>query len=1739
MCEPEYQHSRAMACPPVFDDRDREDARSCGQDANNCRFPTQRFARKASSASSLHISPPKVNSQRPRSKAASTSSPSSPIHSRHHLADSDPETCTDCPQYPPASQPPSIRSTSLPRSASHVLRDAGDFTRPYATMTAMPKPGSEAAMFEHCRGPVLRRANSESPNSGTLPQRKSMPSVLTARDSPSKRLQDIIRPASAIAEITAQKLESPKRVVISDVITGSRTSSPVSVTQEKPNGILKKDTSLGERMFPPPLDRCVSMDADRSQQANNVCDGTTELDAADGAEGRDTSLSLSSASQASKKSHLTVDTTFTAGNSQHTSSSSSPEWPSPPEPLTPQTPSTPLGHMEFDSDTIKRLLRSFPSSPVDKEDYDLGFHDDPSLQDPSSIRRAQLARTKSLNTHDRPPARGGNSGRGRLQREQTVGSAVVCKAGELHRSRMFNKVALEEELRKRNRCAAAAAVCSYKGSYPDSGIGIPGEVCGSLPSEGSCRSRRGKLRSHEVGSLSVEGSSRDSEDQSDLIIKRLGDGPELKQYLAPDLSDEDDEHGSSGSLDTMMETDSQLSYGRQAGAIRKAGWLVVKNWLIHKKKKLELAPRRTWKRYWVCLKGTTLLFFDSGEESALSQNTIPKHILVIEGGIAQAVPEHPKRENIFSLSTACGDAYLFQAQSQIDLENWIRAIHSACASSFARQHGKDNTLKLLSTELQKLETNIDTDVKMRKMAELQMTVVTDPRSRIAIVKQIAQWEENLEKLYIDQYRFRCYIASLQGTELPNPKVLLASACKATKTTLGRLGIFTVTSFHALVSARKPLVLPNIYGKGSNKGSMLSPRAEQPPRPRSRTPTGTMGTSVSSEALFKSNTIRGHDSLENLLERSTTENTLTQESLSRVTLPNNQCYNFQTMLIGVDKGTSVRDLLEATCSKRQLNPRDHYVRIKPMGSTDDKFVIPDRHDLVKKLRYDAIEVCQKCMFQMELTKPTKDGMFGFAVEAELAEDFDRDDELQVYVCEITPGGVAEKAGLIVGDEILVINGKIVSELDMVYIETLLHESRTLFLTVRSMRTQPPRTDFVTHHTDSYISNMVCPPPPVQPRISEKSIGNLIVPAPTEKDGDSKIQPAVGDVPSADPVQIDTLLKAADQVTAICRTDRQGSTADDVAPSTRSLSDAQRMRKVIMELVETERAYVKPLKEETFLTSEKVAELFGNITEIVQFQQQFLHSLEQAIELEPDFFVTDDIKLFKRVLFSIGGSFLYYANHFKVYSSFCASHSRAQKILNPESNEALREFLLARNPKQQHSATLESYMIKPIQRILKYPLLLQQLCALTHLETDEHHHLTEALKGMEAVAEHINEMQKIYEEYGSVFNDLMRTYREVHPSKTPIELSVGELQMYGTVDWCNMVDYLGKVKKTTDFENTVFVFKMGVVFLCCERQKRRKSKSTSSRTSMIENPELLERFRTLVPTAEVQVCGGKVADMDRHYWWDLIHSRGEAEGRPERVYQFCNSTPEAKSDFMKVIRQTIRESVRKLPIPPYRPGDPVSPSRVAGVMYGHQHSSTPQLLTLQKRRVVKCPDGERHSMDIEERVGRDYDNLFRTRSKTVGDLNQASLEESGAPPFASAAAAAALDVGAGSGRRESPGSSMSNLSSSSHSGSAKLQYASTNPIHYSSGSVSSGSGGGGGVGGGGGGSPVWKPRSEVAQRVGVTPLDDQSRESTCSKDSADSEPSSTRSSLAGHELQRQTKTVVFTNFQSFPVIKDTEC
>ena len=53
----------------------------------------------------------------------------------------------------------------------------------------------------------------------------------------------------------------------------------------------------------------------------------------------------------------------------------------------------------------------------------------------------------------------------------------------------------------------------------------------------------------------------------------------------------------------------------------------------------------------------------------------------------------------------------------------------------------------------------------------------------------------------------------------------------------------------------------------------------------------------------------------------------------------------------------------------------------------------------------------------------------------------------------------------------------------------------------------------------------------------------------------------------------------------------------------------------------------------------------------------------------------------------------------------------------SNEALQSHLKSCNIENQHSATFESYLIKPVQRILRYPLFLQQIKTLTAPNTAE--------------------------------------------------------------------------------------------------------------------------------------------------------------------------------------------------------------------------------------------------------------------------------------------------------------------------------------------------------------------------------------------------------------------------------------
>lgn len=57
--------------------------------------------------------------------------------------------------------------------------------------------------------------------------------------------------------------------------------------------------------------------------------------------------------------------------------------------------------------------------------------------------------------------------------------------------------------------------------------------------------------------------------------------------------------------------------------------------------------------------------------------------------------------------------------------------------------------------------------------------------------------------------------------------------------------------------------------------------------------------------------------------------------------------------------------------------------------------------------------------------------------------------------------------------------------------------------------------------------------------------------------------------------------------------------------------------------------------------------------------------------------------QKLLFSLGGSFLYYADHFKLYSGFCANHIKVQKVLERGTTHILIFCIVTRNSMQKQT------------------------------------------------------------------------------------------------------------------------------------------------------------------------------------------------------------------------------------------------------------------------------------------------------------------------------------------------------------------------------------------------------------------------------------------------------------------------
>ncbi|NWR98120.1 MCF2 protein, partial [Motacilla alba] len=176
-------------------------------------------------------------------------------------------------------------------------------------------------------------------------------------------------------------------------------------------------------------------------------------------------------------------------------------------------------------------------------------------------------------------------------------------------------------------------------------------------------------------------------------------------------------------------------------------------------------------------------------------------------------------------------------------------------------------------------------------------------------------------------------------------------------------------------------------------------------------------------------------------------------------------------------------------------------------------------------------------------------------------------------------------------------------------------------------------------------------------------------------------------------------------------------------------------VINELVETERVYVEELF--TVLTGYRAEMdnpamlvllppvlrsrkdvLFGNMPEIYDFHNKiFLHSLESCLGA-PE---------------RVGCCFLDRREDFQMYEKYCQNKPRSESLWRQCSESS---FFQECQRKLEHKLGLDSYLLKPVQRLTKYQLLLKELLKYS-TSCDGVQELQEALVAMLDLLKSVND------------------------------------------------------------------------------------------------------------------------------------------------------------------------------------------------------------------------------------------------------------------------------------------------------------------------------------------------------------------------------------------------------------------
>ncbi|XP_071602777.1 uncharacterized protein [Heliangelus exortis] len=185
--------------------------------------------------------------------------------------------------------------------------------------------------------------------------------------------------------------------------------------------------------------------------------------------------------------------------------------------------------------------------------------------------------------------------------------------------------------------------------------------------------------------------------------------------------------------------------------------------------------------------------------------------------------------------------------------------------------------------------------------------------------------------------------------------------------------------------------------------------------------------------------------------------------------------------------------------------------------------------------------------------------------------------------------------------------------------------------------------------------------------------------------------------------------------------------------------------VLEFVNTEASYgedLRIIKEEFYLpmqaagllSQEQLLGIFSNIQELIDLNDNFLEILQE--EIDQAFDQGDD----DLMTVCIGEIFLEFVNMLPAFQTYCLQQSSSVNMLNAleKEKELLRIFL---NVSQNDNTALRrmnlrSFLMAPLQRVTKYPLLLSRIIKATTEYHPDHGSLREAKSRIESHLEHIN-------------------------------------------------------------------------------------------------------------------------------------------------------------------------------------------------------------------------------------------------------------------------------------------------------------------------------------------------------------------------------------------------------------------